>query len=56
MTAPEADIRYSTIRDSSETFPGRGEVTDDATRRFLSDLLEQSRVYIARVLTVIPRG
>jgi chromate reductase len=50
MTAPEAYIRFS-----SETFPGEGKVTDDSTRAFLTDFMEQFRVYIARVLTVIPR-
>jgi chromate reductase len=50
MTAPEAYIRFS-----SETFPGEGQVTDESTRAFLTDFMEEFRVYIARVLTVIPR-
>ncbi len=50
MTAPEAYIRYSPA-----IFPGDGEVTDESTRTFLTDYLEQFRTYIIRVLTVIPR-
>jgi chromate reductase len=50
MTAPEAYIRYS-----PETFPGDGEVTDEATKAFLANYMEEFRTYIARVLTVIPR-
>lgn len=51
MTAPEAYIRYS-----QETFPGDGEVADESTKAFLTDYMEQFSVYIARVLTVIPRA
>ena len=50
MTAPEAYIRYS-----PEIFPGDGEVTDESTRTFLTNFMEQFRTYIVRVLTVIPR-
>jgi chromate reductase len=50
MTAPEAYIRYS-----PEIFPGDGEVADERTRTFLTEYMEQFRIYIARVLTVIPR-
>jgi chromate reductase len=50
MTAPEAYIRYS-----PERFPGDGEVADESTRAFLTDFMEQFRVYIQRVLTVLPR-
>jgi chromate reductase len=50
MTAPEAYIRYS-----PEIFPGEGEVTDDSTRAFLANYMEQFLIYISRVLTVIPR-
>jgi len=50
MTAPEAYIRYS-----PEIFPGGGEVADDSTRTFLTSYMEQFRIYITRVLTVIPR-
>jgi chromate reductase len=50
MTAPEAYIRYS-----PEIFPGDGEVTDESTKAFLTNYMEEFRTYIARVLTVIPR-
>ena len=50
MTAPEAYIRYST-----ELFPGDGEVTDESTRTFLANYMEEFRTYVVRVLTVIPR-
>src|SRR3954451_18132578 len=50
MTAPEAYIRFS-----AEIFPGEGEVTDDSTRAFLANYMEEFRTYVARVLTVIPR-
>lgn len=50
MTAPEAYIRFS-----DEIFPGHGEVSDEPTRLFLAGFMEQFRIYIERVLTVIPR-
>jgi chromate reductase len=50
MTSPEAYIRYS-----PEIFPGDGVVTDESTRTFLTNYMEQFRIYIERVLTVIPR-
>jgi chromate reductase, NAD(P)H dehydrogenase (quinone) len=50
MTAPEAYIRYA-----PSIFPGNGEVTDESTRTFLANYMEQFRTYIERVLTVIPR-
>jgi len=50
MTAPEAYIRYS-----HELFPGEGEVTEESTRAFLTNYMEEFRTYIERVLTVIPR-
>ena len=50
-TAPEAYIWYS-----PEVFPGDGEVTDESTKAFLTNYMEQFRTYIARVLTVIPRN
>ncbi len=50
MTAPEAYIKYST-----ELFPGDGEVTDESTRAFLTNYMEEFRTYVVRVLTVIPR-
>jgi chromate reductase len=51
MTAPEAYIRYT-----PEIFPGDGEVTDESTKTFLTNYMEQFRTYIIRVLTVIPRA
>jgi chromate reductase len=51
MTAPEAYIRYT-----PEIFPGDGEVADESTKTFLTSFMEQFRVYIVRVLTVIPRA
>jgi chromate reductase, NAD(P)H dehydrogenase (quinone) len=50
MTSPEAYIRYS-----PEIFPGDGEVADESTKAFLTNYMEQFRIYIVRVLTVIPR-
>ena len=50
MTAPEAYIQYS-----PETFPGEGEVTNESTKTFLTNYMEEFRTYIVRVLTVIPR-
>lgn len=50
MTAPEAYIRYS-----PEIFPGDGVVADQSTKRFLTKYMEEFRIYVARVLTVIPR-
>jgi chromate reductase, NAD(P)H dehydrogenase (quinone) len=50
MTAPEAYIRYSPA-----IFPGEGEVADESTKAFLAKFMEQFRIYIVRVLTVIPR-
>jgi chromate reductase len=50
MTAPEAYIRYS-----PEIFPGDGEVTNESTKAFLTNYMEQFLIYIVRVLTVIPR-
>jgi chromate reductase len=50
MTAPEAYIRYS-----EELFPGDGEVTDESTRAFLTKYMAEFRIYIERVLAVLPR-
>jgi chromate reductase len=50
MTAPEAYIRYS-----PEIFPGDGEVTDESTKTFLANYMEEFLTYIGRVLAVIPR-
>jgi chromate reductase len=50
MTAPEAYIEFTPA-----TFPGDGEVADESTKTFLTDFMEEFSIYIARVLTVIPR-
>jgi chromate reductase len=51
MTSPEAYIQYS-----PEVFLDDGEVTNDATREFLSAYMAEFRTYIGMVLTVLPRG
>jgi chromate reductase, NAD(P)H dehydrogenase (quinone) len=50
MTAPEAYIQYT-----PDIFPGKGEVTDEATRTFLTNYMAEFRDHIVRVLTVLPR-
>ncbi len=51
MTAPEAYVQYT-----PEVFKDDGEVTDESTAEFLRGFLEEFRVHVERVLTVIPRG
>jgi chromate reductase, NAD(P)H dehydrogenase (quinone) len=50
MTAPEAYIRYT-----QEIFTPDGEVTDNAIATFLSNFMNEFRIHLSRVLTVIPR-
>jgi chromate reductase len=50
MTAPEAYIQFS-----PEVFPGDGEVTDESTKNFLTNYMDEFRTHLVRVLTVIPR-
>jgi chromate reductase len=50
MTAPEAYIQFT-----PETFPGNGEVTDEATKTFLTTYMAEFRDHIVRVMTVLPR-
>jgi chromate reductase len=50
MTAPEAYIQYT-----PDIFPGKGEVTDEATRTFLTNYMAEFRDHVVRVLTVLPR-
>ena len=50
MTTPEAYIQYS-----PEIFTDEGDVTSEATRQFLRNYMTEFRIYIERVLTVIPR-
>ena len=50
MTTPEAYIQYS-----PEIFTDEGDVTSEASREFLRNYMTEFRIYIERVLTVIPR-
>jgi chromate reductase len=50
MTTPEAYIQYS-----PEVFTDEGDVTNESTREFLGNYMREFRIYIERVLTVIPR-
>ncbi len=50
MTTPEAYIKYS-----PEVFTDEGEVTNESTKEFLRNYMREFRIYIERVLTVIPR-
>lgn len=51
MTAPEAYIHFK-----PEVFGESGEVADDTTATFLRAFMQEFRIHIERVLTVIPRG
>jgi chromate reductase len=51
MTAPECYVQFT-----PEVFPESGEVTNEATRAFLTDFLTEFRTHTERVLTVIPRS
>jgi chromate reductase len=51
MTAPEAYISFR-----PGVFTESGEVTDDSTAAFLADFMQEFRVHVERVLTVLPRG
>lgn len=50
MTAPEAYIHFQ-----PEAYTESGDVTDESTARFLCNFMEEFRIHIERVLTVIPR-
>ena len=50
MTAPECYIQFT-----PEVFTASGDVTDESTRAFLTDFLNEFRIHTERVLTVIPR-
>lgn len=50
MTAPEAYIHYS-----PEVFTDDGEITNEATKAFLSNFMAEYHDHVVRVLTVIPR-
>ncbi len=51
MTAPEAYITFL-----PGLFNDDGEVTDESTAGFLTDFMQEFRIHIERVLTVIPRS
>jgi len=51
MTAPEAYIHFR-----PEVYSESGEVTDEETAGFLRGFMEEFRIHVERVLTVIPRG
>lgn len=50
MTAPEAYIQFS-----PEVFTDDGDITKESTREFLADFMEEFRIHVERVLTVLPR-
>lgn len=50
MTAPEAYIHFQ-----PEAYTESGDVTDESTAGFLRNFMEEFRIHIERVLTVIPR-
>ena len=51
MTAPEAYIHFQ-----PEVYADSGEVTDEDTAAFLREFMQEFRIHVERVLTVIPRG
>lgn len=51
MTAPEAYIYFQ-----PDAYDESGECTDEETAGFLRGFMEEFRVHVERVLTVIPRG
>ena len=51
MTAPEAYVHFR-----PEVFGAGGEVHDESTAGFLRGFMEEFRLHVERVLTVIPRG
>jgi chromate reductase len=51
MTAPEAYIHFT-----PGLFADDGEVSDESTAAFLGDFMQEFRIHIERVLTVIPRS
>ena len=51
MTAPECYVQFS-----PEVFADSGEVADETTRAFLAGFMQEFRVHIERVLTVLPRA
>ena len=51
MTAPEAYIHFR-----PEVYADSGEVTDEETAGFLREFMQEFRIHVERVLTVIPRN
>ena len=51
MTAPEAYIYFK-----PEAYDESGECTDEETAGFLRAFMQEFRIHVERVLTVIPRG
>jgi chromate reductase len=50
MTAPEAYVHFR-----PEVYSESGEVTDEETAGFLRNFMQEFRIHVERVLTVIPR-
>jgi chromate reductase, NAD(P)H dehydrogenase (quinone) len=50
MTAPEAYVYFR-----PEVYADSGEVTDEETAGFLRNFMQEFRIHVERVLTVIPR-
>ena len=50
MTAPEAYIHFS-----PDVFMPDGEITKESTREFLAGFMQEFRIHVERVLTVLPR-
>jgi len=51
MTAPEAYVYFQ-----PERYTESGEVTDEDTARVLREFMQEFRIHVERVLTVIPRS
>jgi chromate reductase len=51
MTAPEAYINFR-----PGLFTDDGDVTDESTAAFLTDFMQEFRIHVERVLTVLPRS
>ncbi|WP_110240069.1 NADPH-dependent FMN reductase [Nocardioides gilvus] len=51
MTSPEGYIQFK-----SEVFTDDGEVTDESTKAFLTEFMQEFRDHTERVLTVLPRS
>jgi chromate reductase len=56
ILAAEGFCPSTALAHSAEVFTDDGQVTDDATRTFLSGFMSEFRDHVARVLTVLPRS